>query len=192
MKKLFIIILTLLLAENLFSQGQDSIKAVADAAVKMFTWDIQKVERGALMFLDVAYKRDNQNSVDYLTLTVAKDKSKKRPEFISLITPNNIVQSNGIFVKFAKTIKPKGNPLHKIELEKGNPIRINFEKCDNETCTARLLGGYVTNEKTNEKIDIFQKCLDFDQILFLLVYDDGSRKSIAVPLFSFKQQYKQL
>jgi hypothetical protein len=77
-------------------------------------------------------------------------------------------------------------------LEKGNPIRINFEKCDNETCTARLLGGYVTNEKTNEKIDIFQKCLDFDQILFLLVYDDGSRKSITVPLFSFKQQYKQL
>ncbi len=184
--------MTLLLADSAFSQNQDSIKTAADAAVKMFTWDIQKADRGALMFLDVAYQRDNQDSAEYLTLTVAKDKSQKRPEFISIIIPNNIVQSNGIFIKFAKTIKTKENPGWKTELENGNPVRIHFEKCGDETCTARIIGGYVTDEETKEKVDIFQKCLDFDHIYFLFIYADGSHKSVGVPLFSFKQQYKKL
>ncbi|NVO09791.1 MAG: hypothetical protein HXX16_07515 [Bacteroidales bacterium] len=181
MKRIFVIILTLLLVDSAFSQNQDSIKAMANAAVKMFTWDIQKAERGTLMFLDVPYQRTGKDSIEYLTMTVAKDKSKQRPEFISIIIPSNICKSNGIFIKF-------GNK----ELEKGNPVRVQFEKCNNETCTARIIGGYVTDEETKEKVDVFQKFLDFQHVYFLFTYMDGSHKSVAIPLFSFQNQYKSL
>jgi len=181
--------LTLLLADNSYSQSADSLKAAADAAVKVFTWDIQKAERGTLMFLDVPYQRDNFDSTEYLTLTVAKDKTKQRPEFISIIIPSNVVQSNGIFIKFAKSVTKDGERT--MELEKGNPVRIQFEKCNAETCTARIINGYASQDN-GEKEDIFQKLLDFDHVLFLFVYSDGSYKSVAVPLFSFKQQYKAL
>ena len=57
------------------------------------------------MFLDVPYTREGQDSAEYLTLTVAKNKSAERPEWISVIIPSNIVQANGIFIAFANTIK---------------------------------------------------------------------------------------
>jgi hypothetical protein len=189
MKTFLTITLTLLLSYNSYSQKADSIKAEANAAVKVFTWDIQKEERGTLMFLDVPYQRDNSDSIEYLTLTVAKDKTKQRPEFISIIIPNNVVQSNGIFIKFANSVTKNGERT--MELEKGNPIRVNFEKCNDETCTVRIINGYA-NYDNGDKEDIFEKLLTFDHVLFLFVYPDGSHKSVAVPLFSFKEQYKNL
>jgi hypothetical protein len=190
MKKSLTIIFILLTIGGVFSQNQENIKALADSAVKMFTWDIQKADKGSLMFLDVPYTRENHDSAEYLTITVAKDKSKLRPDFISIIIPNNIVKSNGIFIKFANSVKTKDGE-RKMEMEKGSPVRINFEKCDDD-CTARIIEGYAFHDKTNEKEDVFQKFLDFDHVLFLFIYPDGSHKSVAVPLFSFKQQYKTL
>jgi hypothetical protein len=134
-----------------------------------------------MMFLDVPYQRENQNTEEYLTLTVAKDKSQKRPAFISIIIPNNVVKNNGIFIKF-------GNE----DLEKASPIRVQFENCKDETCTARIIGGYVSEKDTKEKTDIFQKFLTFKHVYFLFVYSDGSHKSVAVPLYSFQKQYKSL
>ena len=189
MKTFFTIILTLLLAHNSYSQNPDSLKVIADSAINIFSWDIQKTERGTLMFLDVPYQRDNSDSTEYLTLTVAKDKAKDRPNFISIIIPNNIVQSNGIFIKFANGVTKNGGRT--MALEKGKTARIQFEKCNDETCTARVIDGYAPHE-SGEKEDIFQKFLDFDHVLFLFIYSDGSHKSVAVPLFTFKQQFKNL
>lgn len=189
LKTFLAILLTFVLIGNSYSQNTDSLKAAADSAVKVFTWDIQKAERGSLMFLDVPYQRDNSDSTEYLTLTVAKDKTKQRPEFISIIIPSNVVRSNGLFVKFANSVIKNGE--RKIELEQGNPVRILFEKCNDETCTARIINGYASHDN-GEKEDVFQKFLDFDHVLFLFIYSDGSHKSVAVPLFSFKQQYKTL
>jgi hypothetical protein len=45
---------------------------------------------------------------------------------------------------------------------------------------------------TDEKIDIYQRFMEFDHVYFMLVYPDGSHKSIAVPLNSFKEQYKAI
>ena len=78
-----------------------------------------------------------------------------------------------------------------MELENGNPLRIQFEKCNNEYCTATVVDGYAYHDD-GVKEDIFQKFLDFDHVLFLFIYPDGSHKSVAVPLFSFKDQYKKL
>ncbi|MDP9042810.1 MAG: hypothetical protein M3N30_12580 [Bacteroidota bacterium] len=191
MKYIFVSLWAILLSANASSQSQDSIKLLADAAKKAFTWDIQKSDKGTLMFLDVAYTLEGQDSTEYLTLTVAKNLADARPEFISVIIPNNIVQSNGIFIAFARTVKsPDGNTT--MQMVKGNTYRIPFEGCHSETCTARIMNGYISDDKTNQQVDLFQKFLDFDHVLFLFIYADGSHKSVAIPLFSFKQQYKAL
>ncbi len=181
MKKLLTLIVVSILAFTGFAQTNSAVKAAADAAVKVFTWDTKTVEKGTMMFLDVPYRRDGLDTTEYLTLTVAKDKTKARPAFISMILPSNVVESNGVFIKF-------GNK----ELEKGNPSRVHFESCHNEICTARIIDGYIVDEDTKERVDIFQKLLDSTHVYFLFIYPDGSHKSVAVPLASFKQQYRSL
>ena len=191
MKFILIFICTILIAAKVSSQNQDSLKLLAQAAEKAFTWDIQKADKGNLMFLDVPYIREGKDSTEYLTLTVAKYTAEKRPAFISVIVPNNILQSGGIFITFANSVNlPNGE--RKMQLAQENPNRILFEKCEGETCTARIISGYVVNEKTKQQVDIFQKFFEFDHVLFLFVYADGSHKSVAIPLFSFKRQYKEL
>jgi hypothetical protein len=191
MRKVLALAVSILLVNHSFSQSADSLQRLADAAIKAFTWDLQKSAKGTLMFLDVPYTREGQDSAEYLTLTVAKNKLAERPEWISVIIPNNIVRTNGIFIAFANTIKtPDG--MSKMELEKKSTRRIAFESCKGETCTARILEGYLSDEKTGEPIDIFQNFLDYDHVLFLFTYADGSHKSVAIPLFTFKQQYKTL
>lgn len=189
MKNLLTTILVIILGFNAYSQNADKIKAEAEAAEKVFTWDIAKDEKGTLMFLDVPYQREHVDSLEYLTLTVAKDKTKQRPDFISVTIPNNIVQSNGIFIKFAKSVNRNGQQT--MELTKDKPVRVAFERCNDETCTARIIDGYVSEDDGTQE-DIFQKFLDFDHVLFLFIYPDKTHKSVAVPLFSFKEQYKKL
>lgn len=181
MKKNILAILLLTFIGNVHSQNKNNVKELAKAAEKMFNWDIEESTKGSIMFLDVPYISDKQKTEEYLTLTVAKAKAEKRPKFISIIIPNNVDKKNGIFIKF-------GNE----KLEKGNPVRVQFENCNDEICTARIIDGYLRDEDTKEKIDIFQKFFDFKSVYFLFVYSDGSHKSVAVPLFSFKKQYKLL
>jgi hypothetical protein len=191
MRRGFVFVVTILMASRSISQSADSLKMLADAAVKAFTWDLQRTNKGTLMFLDVPFTREGLDSAEYLTLTVAKNKSAERPEWISVIIPGNIIQSNGIFIAFANTIKTSDG-LSKMELEKKSTRKIAFESCKGKTCTARILEGYLSDEKTGEPVDIFQKFLDYDHVLFLFTYPDGSHKSVAIPLFSFKEQYKKL
>ena len=191
MRKLLLILAVLHIAGNAFSQTKDSSQMLADAAVKAFTWDIEKTSKGAMMFLDVPYTRDGQDSVEYLTLTIAKNRSADRPAWISVIIPNNVVRSNGVFIAFANTIKtPEGDA--KMELEKRSTKKIPFEDCRHGTCTARIPGGYLKDEKTGEQQDILEEFMDYDHVLFLFTYADGTHKSVAIPLFSFKKQYKDL
>jgi hypothetical protein len=187
LKTLLAIIASSLFINNTYSQRTDSSDAVFIEDI--FKWDIETMEKGTMMFLDVAYQQDNTDSTEFLTLTVAKDKTKDRPAFISIIIPNNIVQSNGIFISFANSVTKNGERT--MELTKEKPVRIKFENCGEETCTARIVDGYASHDNV-EQVDIFQKFLDFDHVLFLFIYSDGSHKSVAVPLYSFKQQYKKL
>ncbi len=191
MRKSLVLLITILISAHSVSQSADSVKLLADAAVKTFTWDLEKIDKGTLMFLDVPFTREGQDSAEYLTLTVAKNKSAERPEWISVIVPNNIVQSNGIFIAFANTVKTPGGES-KMELEKKSTRRLALEGCKGATCTARILEGYLSDEKTGEPIDIFQSFLDYDHVLILLTYENGTHKSVAIPLFTFKQQYKTL
>ncbi len=176
-----------------YLNNPDSVKAIADRADQSFKWDIQNMEKGTMMFLDVPYKREGQDSMEYLTLAVAKDKVNKRPAFISIIVPNNVTQALGVSIKFSKT-RRDGSGNWQIDMEKNEPLRVPFASCSQEkqTCTARIIGGFAVDERTEEKIDIFQKFMEFDHVYFNVIYPDGSKKSIGVPLYNFKQQYQAL
>jgi hypothetical protein len=190
MKKTLLLTLTILFVHHAFSQETKQIISAADSAIKMYTWDIERSVKGSMMFLDVPFKRENYNSIEYLTLTVAKDKTKKRPDFISIIIPNNIVQSNGIIMTFAKDSIT--NNRRDIIIDKNCTIRLRFEKCNSKDCTARIIDCFATQEDSNEKLDILKLFLNYDHVLFLLLYPDKSHKSLMVPLFSFKQQFNNL
>jgi hypothetical protein len=191
--KYFVIVGLFLISVATFSQTKVNEMNVADSVLKTNQWDTQKQANGTLMFLDVPYKRDGQDSTEDLTLTVAKDKMHKRPAFISIIVSNNVEKANGVFLKFSKTYKDE-NGKPQINMERDDPVRVPFEKCNDELkiCTARISGGYIEDAESGEKHDIFQKFMEFDHVYFLLVYQDGSHKSVAVSLDSFKEQYKAI
>ena len=191
MKKIFCCLVILIFsAELAYPQNKDKvIRALADSAVKLFTWDIKKEDKGTLMFLDVAF--DHGGKTEYLSLTVAKDKSKDRPVFISVIVPSDINQDNGIFMTFAKSVK-RASGESNLEIAKDLTVRLNFEKCDNRDCIARIINSYADDKESNKKVDILKSMLAYDHVLFLFLYADGGHKSVAVPLFSFKAQYKTL
>jgi hypothetical protein len=185
-------LLAIIILCGLFNIGyaQDkNIKAMADSAVKAFTWDVQKFPKGEMMFIDVPYLHDKKT--DYLTITVAKNKSVNRPAFISVIVPANVSKANGIFIGFAKDVKDSAGK-RKLEIIKGLTCHLDFEKCDTALCTARIMGGYLVDAETKNKLDEYQHFLTYDHLMFLVVYADGSHKSIAVPLFSFRKQYQTL
>ena len=186
LKKSLLVFAVLCAVVNVGYSQNKGLKAVADSALKSFTWDIQKFPKGELMFLDVPYM--HAGKTEYLTLTVAKNKSVDRPAFISVIVPSTINQANGLFIAYAKDARDASNK-RKMEIVKGLTCNLDFEKCDTSACTARIIGGYVIDAETKTKIDEYQNFLTYDHVLFLVIYPDGSRKSIAVPLFSFRRQY---
>ena len=188
MKKLIVFIFALMLVNTSFAQKKYTSEEAAEEVKKVFTWNIERAQHGSLMFLDVPFKKDNVNKIEYISVTVAKANLKDRPDFISIITPSNIVQTNGVFIHFAMICKDAAGK-ESMELAKGNPCRAEFQRCDATSCTTRIVNGLVTDAKTNQETDVFQKMLDFDHMLFLFVYPDGVYKSVSMPLASFKKQY---
>lgn len=191
MKKIIAIIFAVTLVNIAFAQKKYTSEEAAEEVKKVFTWDIERAQHGSLMFLDIPFRKDTASKIDYIALSVAKANLKDRPDFISIVTPNNIVQTNGVFVHFATTTKDASGK-ESMELTKGNPARVEFQMCDGNSCTARVIGGLVTDAKTKQETDIFQKMLDFDHMIFLFVYPDGVYKSVSMPLASFKKQYAEI
>jgi hypothetical protein len=156
-----------------------------------FEWSIQSGKRGTMMFLDVVYFRKSAtNEEEYLTLTIAKDYSQARPEFISIIVPNDIKEESGINLTFGKTQLDE-NEQRELKIDSKSSYHIDYEDCNDEFCTARILNGYISRYQENN-LDFFQKLLDNDHLFVEFEYPNGSRKSVAIPLFSFKNQYSTL
>lgn len=183
-----IIFLSLCNTLPLYSQAQESASFSIDESLAFFKWDIERADKGALMFLDIPYIRDNNDTIEYLTLTVAMAKTKIRPDFISIIVPSDIQKNNGIFLKFSK----RNNPVS--ETKENVALLLAFDTCytKNETCAARLWDGYAINKATKMKTDVFTALLDMDFMYVFLTYPDGGHKTVMIPLASFKDQFKIL
>jgi hypothetical protein len=147
----------------------------------IYFWDVKPELTGALMFLDVAYQTCDSCVTDFLTMSVAKHKSRERPDWIAVILPDNIIQDEGVFLFFTDS----NNKENRFS------IRVNLSEHNKDTFIVRLKDGFAFDEN-DQKVDILKKFQESDMVYFMIFLPDGEHKTIAFPLKFFKKQYKEL
>lgn len=183
----FQIIFSVLVMLVSFSCLQKPVSLGPDWSEKLdslYVWDIQSEIKGAIMFLDVAYQKCDSCVTDFLTLSLAKQKCRSRPDWIAVILPDNIIQDEGVFLFFEE----KENSESKISK---CPIRVNLDEHTNDTFAVRFKDGFAMDEN-NQKVDILQKFLETERVFFMIFYMNGEHKTIALPLKFFKKQFNEL
>jgi hypothetical protein len=78
-----------------------------------------------------------------------------------------------------------------MEPVKGLIVRLNFDTCDSSTCRTRMFYGFAREKEKSDSVDVFKNFLEYDHALFM-IFEHGEHKTVMVPLFSFKEQYKKL
>lgn len=173
-----------------FQQEKNLLNLNSEFPNSIFKWDVESVEKGVMMFLDVPFRKNSNDSIEYLTIAVAISKNNKKPDFISFIVPANVKKGNGIFLKFSKQDKT-GNELFQLETRS---VRVHFtlNNTTDYTFTARIFDGSVVNGTRREIEDIFVKFLQLDFLFILLTYPNETHKTIMIPLYTFQKQYRTL
>lgn len=162
---------------------EDDWSALLDS---IYFWDVKPELTGALMFLDVAYQTCDSCVTDFLTMSVAKHKSRARPDWIAAIFPDNIIQEEGVFLFFRNS-----NEENNQSMEEEGSIWVNLSEHKKDTYIVRLKDGFALDEN-NEKVDILKKFQESDMVYFMIFLPDGGHKTIALPLENFKKQYLEL
>jgi hypothetical protein len=144
------------------------------AQVNYFNWDIERKDKGSLMFLDVPY---NTESLNYLSLTVAKAKKIKRPSFMSIVFPSNLDRQKGIELVFVNNIGDSTNIF---------PMRTGFTEFDKISYGVRFINGY-----SKDGNDIFSCFLKHKYVIFTF-FTKANSKTIIVPIEEFKSIYSTL
>ena len=165
------------------TRSEDDWSALLDS---IYFWDVKPELTGALMFLDVAYQTCDSCVTDFLTMSIAKHKSRERPDWIAAIFPDNIIQEEGVFLFFRNS-----NAENNQSTEEESSIRVNLSEHKKDTYIVRLKDGYALDEN-NQKVDILKKFQESDMVYFMIFLPDGGHKTIALPLKTFKKQYKEL
>lgn len=167
--------------------GAKSIFAQTDTTAKPLVWDIQPSFNGTIMYLDVPYI-GHADTIEYLTLNVSKNTGASRPAFISVMMQSPINQQKGMFLTYSK---PGVVGTH-IEPQQELTTKMEFQDCNSDFCTIRIVDGYAKRGDKKQTVDIFAEFLKYDYVMFLFFFPDGSHKSVAVPLKSFQEQWKTL
>lgn len=178
-------------ANSIYAQGSNpSLQHLAAKAKEVFTWDVRESPpNGSMMFLDIPYnvKEDSHN---YISLTVARRYSEKRPAFISLTLPDEVNKNKGLTLLFSNLAISKGLST---ETDKLHSFLLNFNEHhqNNNTLTSRLWKGFLYSNNREDSIDIFNYFMSYDQ-LYISFYDTSRIQKIAIPLSFFQKQYKTL
>lgn len=165
------------------TESEDDWLTVLDS---IYFWDIEPELTGAIMYLDIAYQTCDSCVTDFLTMSVAKHKSRIRPDWIAAIFPDNIIQEEGVFLFFRKS-----NEENNQSSEEECTIRVDLSEHRKDTYIVRLKDGYALDEN-NQKVDILKKLQESDMLYLMIFLPDGGHKTIALPLKHFKKQYKEL
>lgn len=144
------------------------------AQANYFNWDIERKDKGSLMFLDVPYTTE---SLNYLSITVAKAKKINRPSFMSIVFPSNLDRQKGIELVFVNNVGDSTNL---------SSMRAGFTEFDKSNYGIRFVNGYSKNGK-----DIFDSFLKYKYIIFTF-FTKSKSKTIIVPIEEFKNIYSTL
>lgn len=179
----------ILLVFIIFSCNRKSTRSEEDWSTlldSIYFWDVKPELTGALMFLDVAYQTCDSCVTDFVTMSIAKHKSRIRPDWIAVIFPDNIIQEEGVFLFFRDS-----NDGNSQSTEEEGSIRVNLGEHRKDTYIVRLKDGFAVDEN-NQKVDILKRFQESDMVYFMIFLTDGGHKTIALPLKNFKKQYKEL
>jgi hypothetical protein len=149
----------------------------------LYQWDIKTYEKGSLMFLDVPFNRPDNKETEYITISIAKNRFKERPENIVIMAPRIIKKGDGLFLSFSNCLSDTGK-IHFIDFEDIQP--------NNKFYRAPIIDGYYTQVYSSERVDIFEL---FKNSMILYIgwrYPNGGFKKIMLPLSSFQNQYSKL
>ena len=191
-------ILMLFIYSSCFQKPLKTLESPASPLDSLFAWDVEKSGKGSQMFLDVPYQPCDTCEVEYLTLSVAKNKTEKRPAWISIIMPcyedqPEIELAHPKFSTFLFLKKTTADSLEwNTDAHENDILGFYAGKCKNETYTYRMIDGYTTEMYGKNTIDVFRKFQEFDEVDFFINYSDGSEKVVKVPLQSFQKQYQTL
>lgn len=191
-------ILLIFIFSSCFQKPLKKLQSTSTSIDSTYIWNIETSEKGSMMFLDVPYQPSDSSGKEYLTLSVAKDKSKNRPSWISIILPCPEVQSDTTMARpklftFLFLKETEGDSLEsKTDLLENSLLLFYFEECTEGTFTVRMIDGFSKDPHTKANVDIFRKFQEFDRVYFFIFYTDGSEKVIKIPLHSFQKQYNEL
>ena len=172
--------------DTMMTMNADSLRALADSAVKLSTWVVDSSEEVSIMFLKLPY--EFEDTTGYLTLAAGKERGDNRPICILFELPNTIDHDKGIFISFATTDRKAKVPW---VLAKETTERVPIESCDSQDCTVRFRGGYLQRPDTKDSVDIYSEFLKYDHFM-VLFFGKTDHKSLAVPLDLFKEQFAKL
>ena len=148
-------------------------KAMVELAMKMAKWDKEIHGKAFMLVKDVLY--GNSKNLEYISITLIKEKSKKRPAFISFKTAKDIDKK--IKLTFVKRNKKKIKITDEFEM----PL---FE--EKNDFVVRLGEGHIKKLKK----DLLKLFLN-NNFLFITVYKNKQSITKCVPLFDFQKKYKE-
>jgi hypothetical protein len=191
-------ILMLIISTSCFQKPLKRLQNPAHQLDSLYTWDVEESDKDSQMFMDIPYQPCDTCEAEYLTLSVAKNKSEERPRWISIILPCDEDQledtlAHPKYVLFIFLKKAGTDSLQwKNDLLKNDLPGFYIGKCKDETYTFRMMAGYGKELYGNGSVDVFRKFMEFDQVNFYIYYSGGSEKVVKIPLKSFQKQYDAL
>jgi hypothetical protein len=161
----------------------------SDAIVK---WDTQCSPKGCLLMTDVL-RGDSGNPPnpkdphEYIGIYVAVDRGTQKPAYFAFHIDPTSQQDQGVFIAFTKTTKD--GDKWKMGMDADGASRLSFSSCGEESCVARVPGGIVEEAKESHRINLLNKFLNSDAVLFLYMKDGKAYRTMVV-LSSFKKEYQ--
>ena len=113
----------------------------------------------------------------------------RKPSYFAFHVDPNSQQDQGVFIAFTKTTK-EGNKW-KSGIDADRALRLAFSSCGEDSCVARVTGGFVEETKEGHKINLLDKFLSSDAVLFLYMKGGKPYRTMLV-LSSFKKEYQRV
>ena len=128
---------------------------------------------------------DAKDSKQYVGVYVGVDRATKKPSLLTFHVPPDADEKQGFFVAFASDKQVNGQ-WH-VELDKESTLNLGFDRCDTDSCVARLREGKVDNGKGG-LIELMPK---FDQAdhLLLLYTRKGQPIRTMIPLHPYRTAF---
>lgn len=157
------------------------IENLKEYIATFLTWKVKENKKAYMMFIDYPYQNPFK-PVDYLSLTVIKEKGHKQPIVFSISCASMIDEKKGISIYFGKT----GANKNKIKMSKTKLEDMDFNEVN---------GDYLKISFSNMKkleINLFEEFMNNDHLFIDITGKNGTKYEIGYPLFKFQEQYKNL